>query len=226
MSIAKKKADIIRAVKSPPQSGYNSFNKYKYSTRDDIFVVVRGELAQRNLAISTSILSVDHQLTGKKTKSGLDTMRIVVEMRISIEDGDTDEKEHHTWFAEAQTEDEKGIPQAVTQGMRFWLVNTFLLCDGSDEQLHGAAGTQVDSQPVHRKEAPPADPRQAIFERLRGLRYSDDGIARFCGYVAQAEKVTLFNDVDPGRLMIWAGRLKAMSDKDIQDRMAKIMAAA
>ncbi|MFU8807231.1 MAG: ERF family protein, partial [Bradymonadaceae bacterium] len=216
MSLAKKIAEVMLAVKSPPQTGRNKFLGYQYSTRDDIFGVIRGELGKRGVAVLPEVLSVVREPTGRTTKSGAETMRVNVEMAVTLIDGESGEERRQLWAAEAQTEDEKGVPQAITQGLRFWAVNTFLLCDGSDEQMYGEPGTQVGAgQPVHRKEAPPTNPRQAIIDRLRGLLYNDESIAAFGGYVARFEKAAHFNDVEPGRLMVWAGKLKAMSDQDV-----------
>jgi hypothetical protein len=218
-SLARKISEVTAAVKHPPQSGFHKFNKFHYSTRDDIFGVIRGELAQRKVAVLPSILSVRHEDTGRTTKSGNPISRIVVRVSVALVDSESGEEFEQTWEGESHTDDDKGVQQAVTQALRFWATNTFMLLDGSDEQLHGNAGTQNET--VHRQSAD--SPADTIKARLKRLGFSDQQQNGFLQFIATTENVGSIADVHPGRLQMWASRMNASPDNEARDKVLNVL---
>lgn len=210
VSLAKKLAEVVSAVKHPPQSGHNKFHRYDYSTRDDIFGVIRGELSKRGVVIVPSVEEVVHHDTGRVSKGGAATVRFNVRVRIIITDGE--EEYVSAWWGESHTEDDKGIQQAVTQALRFWATNTFMLLDGSDEQMYGQAGTQTDN--VRREESGPTlkGAKVALANRLAGLGYDADQQRAFAAYVASSQSVSNIDEVPADKLQRLVDSMVALDD--------------
>lgn len=226
-SLAQKIAAVTAAVKHPPQSGHNKFHNYRYSTRDDIFGVIRGELAARGVAVMPSVMSVERLPTGRKSKSGAETIRFVVRVSIVLVDSESGEDSEQVWEGESHTEDDKGVPQAVTQALRFWATNTFLLLDGSDEQMYGQAGTQTPSGPpppnVHREPAPPSDAgteaKGQMAARMKALGYELDDVKAFFAFIAMRDGSPWIDAVHPGKLALWAERMAGGTDAAIKTKV-------
>lgn len=226
MSLAQKLAEVTAAVRHPPQSGHNKFHRYDYSTRDDIFGAIRGELASRGIVVVPSVEEVIHGDTSRVSKSGAAIVRFNVRVRILITDGD--EEYVSLWWGESHTEDDKGIQQAVTQALRFWATNTFMLLDGSDEQLYGQPGTQTTSggpggpPNVNREAASSSatEAKSAIAARLKSLGFELDDVKGFFGYIAESDKSPSIDDVHPGKLKVWADRIAKAADEDVKTKVA------
>lgn len=224
-NLAKKISEVIAAVKHPPQSGHNKFHGYSYSTRDDIFGVIRHELAARGVAVLPEVVEVIRE--GGDKVGGM--TRIIVKLRVTLADGESGETATQAWEGESHTKDEKGVQQAVTQALRFWAVNTFMLLDGSDEQMYGQPGTQTSqthAQPVHRQSAPPADPREGLRKRLAALNFNSEAFARFGAYIARVERVAAFEDVPRSRLNVWLNRMSLTDDVQAAAKIKQILEGA
>lgn len=216
-TLANKIADVIRSVKAPAQSGYHTFNRFHYSTRDDIFMAIRGELASRGVAAIPSVELLSLESAGE-TKRGGSQMRALVRVTMTLIDSESGETLTQQWVGEAVTSDDKGIQGAATQAIRFWAVNTFMLCDGSDEQIYDKPGTQATApaknHQVKREEAPPADPRRALVKRLYDLGLSEEQAKLFGGFIAKHENVESARQVSDARMRMWLDRLKSKADDD------------
>lgn len=221
MELAQKLADIIQKIRQPAKSGTSNFPTFEYSTRDDIFAVIRDELAKRGIAIcpSTTIHSVDP--TGETTSSGKKEMRVRVELRVLLIDGESGETLESTWVGESKTADDRGLQQAATQAIRFWATNTFLLMDGSGEQSY-ANKTSGSSQNVHRQEASTQNPQKAISDRLEGLGFSKKQINTYLnGYIADIYGVESVEQVPPHKLHKWADGMARTDDDEARDKAMK-----
>lgn len=228
-TLAQKIAAVTAAVKHPPQSGHNKFHNYKYSTRDDIFGVIRGELAERGVAVLPSVMSVERDSTGRTSKSGAVTMRFAVRVSIVMVDSETGEEAEQIWEGESHTEDDKGVPQAVTQALRFWATNTFMLLDGSDEQMYGKPGTQAPTssssgpppQKVNRQQASAGatDAKSHMAARLKGLGFELDDVKAFFAYIADSDDAADIDAVHPGKLKMWADRMNNASDEQVNEKV-------
>lgn len=188
MSIAAKKAAIMATIAQPLQSGYNKFGGYKYSTRDDIYSVVRRALSEHNIGLSTSLRLHDLQDAGSSGRGNAQT-RAIVEVTVTLTDADTGEQDVSTWYGESVATDDKGIQQAGTQAIRFWCVSNFMLMDGSDEQMYDKPGTQHSaSKPrVQRSSATPSnqDSITKLGKMIVALGFSREQAKAYLAYVAQ-----------------------------------------
>lgn len=213
--IAKKISEVIATVKQPMKSARNQHLKYDYSTKDDIFEVVREAMAKKNLAIAPSMELVE-RIEGAKTKSGAIQFMSRIRLTVIIIDGDSGESLTTTWEGESITSDDKGLPQAATQAMRFWAINTFMLMDGANEEL-SQGDTVARKESVIVQEAPPADVLAAIETRVRRLRFTDDQLEEYLSYIARKEKADSIDDVPEHKLLAWHNRMEKRDDRDMTE---------
>jgi hypothetical protein len=219
MTIAQKLADVTASVRQPPQSGRNTYHNYDYSTRDDIFGVIRGELSSRGVAVLPSIEDVQRTNTGKTTKSGLPIVNTLVTVKILLVDAESGESLQQTWQGEAEGEDDKNVPKAVTQALRFWATNTFMLLDGSDEQMYGQPGTQSAPQRnVRRQESsePVTVENQTarIVKVLNGAGFNDQQAEMYLDHIAKKEGAQDVSALPAARLKSWADGLQRRAAAD------------
>lgn len=214
-TLTRKLAEVVSAVKHPPKSGNNKFHKYDYSTRDDIFGAVRGELASRGVSIFPEVLEVVRCPVAPGEMN-----RVIARMRITLCDSETGENFAQLWEGESHTKDEKGVPQAVTQALRFWAVNTFMLLDGSDEQLHGNVSTPA--QNVQRQE-PPTNPLADLASLLKGLGYDADQVKTFGAGLAIMEETENIQAIPEARLRVLADNLSSRPEAEAKSSINKVM---
>lgn len=225
MSIAKKIAEVTENVRMPAKTGSNKHLGYDYSTRDDIFAVIRKELSARGVSVLPSVVRVERTETGAKTRSGSPTQRVAVEVEITMV---SEEGSHtQTWHGEAHTHDDKGVQQAVTQALRFWAVNTFMLLDGSDEQIAGSypapAGSPASASNVHSARPAPqgaGDLIQKVISRLKELQFSEQQVTAFGRFCAQKEQVSALKEVPVARLAKYMATLQGADDQ-VRKRVLK-----
>lgn len=223
MKIAQKLAQIISNIRQPERSGYHSYQDYEYSTRDDLFRVIRCELANHGIAIIPSVECTSLEPAGETSK-GKPQVRAQVRLTVRLIDGESGEEMESTWDGEAVTTEDKGIQQAATQAVRFWCVNTFLLMDGSDEQMYGKSGASGgQTTNVHRQQSSYTDPLDAMYQKLRSAGFSDDQISTWLdGYVADIEGAEMIGEVLESRLHAWADKVCSATDEQVR---AKVMDA-
>lgn len=224
-TLGKKIAEVIANVSHPPQSGTHDYMGYDYSTRDDIFGVIREELASRGVVALPSVELLNLDECGKTSK-GRVQYRALVNVTVQLVCGETGESTTQKWCGEAITTEDKGIPAAATQAIRFWAVNTFMLLDGSDEQIYGNPGTQkgrsqTSNHNINRRQSPPSeeDDRARIANRLRQLDFNDKQIASFGNYIASVEEVGNFDDVPATRVRVWADQVCSTGDDEVRNRI-------
>ena len=224
-SLAKKLVQVRKNIKDPVKSGYLKIHKHHYSTKDDVFEVVRVTLPQFGLAVLPSQKSVEFLDTGKTTKGGDIIRKAIVEMEMTILDEETGESFTQTIYGESNTNDDKGIPQATTQALRFWAINTFQLLDGEVEYMtstHEAGQTSQEN--IHREEAtiPAATCRRDIRDRIKEVGFSKPQWECFKIGLAIQEEADSFDDIPHARILLWRNRLLESEDDTVGKRCLKI----
>lgn len=226
-SLAKKLVLIRRHIKDPIKSGRNKFHNYDYSTKDDVFEVLRPALAEFGVAALPSQTAVRFIDTNTKTKSGVPIRKVVVEMTVTLIDEDSGETFVQHLVGESDTEDDKGIPQATTQALRFWAINTFQLLDGEVEYMDEVHTSPPKTTKIHREEATPTrdESIKTIESRFRELEFSKAQYELFRGWVAKKEEVERFEDLSDARLLVWANNLQK-ADEPVRKRLLQILKIA
>jgi hypothetical protein len=215
-SLAQKIVDARRQMNHPAQSGYNDYENYGYSTRNDILQEVRPVLNDVGIALFTSCEHLGSTRVGE-TKSGTPKFKTQVEVSVTLVDMETGQEHTSTWDGESKSSDDKGIQQAATQALRFWALNTFLLMDDSVEQTHQSGGSASGGQNVHRESA--QSPRDQIAQRLRRLGYDNDDLEDFGAYIAGIEGAESFEAVPDPRMQVWANQLANSNDEEVHDKV-------
>ena len=215
-TLAAKLVRVMREVRQPRQSARHDYQKFDYSTRDDIFEVVRAALVEAGVAICTSLHLISQTEAGK-TSRGIAQTRCVVRLDVQLIDSDSGEELPCSWFGEAVTTEDKGIQGAATQAARFWAINQFMLMDGRESDLHSQSGPPA-AEPA-RESAKDATAELVALLESKGL--TADELERFQAYVAGVEKKGSINQVSPQRLGAWVKKLAAADASVMRQRINK-----
>lgn len=108
---------------SVTKNGYNSFQKYKYSTESDILEVIKDKLVKHNLVITNSVENL--QQVGDITN---------VSMKFTLVDIDSGEYASFTYWGSGQDKGDKGLYKAYTGAMKYFLSKTFLISTDDDPE--------------------------------------------------------------------------------------------
>lgn len=205
MSLPVKIAEMIQQVQQPHQSGQHPHKRFKYSTRDDLFAVLRGLCASRGIVIVPSVELVSLERV-HDTNKGAAQYRAVVKLHVTVTDGKDELRSQ--WVGESYSTDETAIQSAATQAMRFFLINTFMLFDGEGEVDYSAAtpGEQTKQVPA------PPKPNEAVAEleqllQRAGLEAQE--VVAFLAWIAEQESKRAIGQVAPERLKLWVSKLSA-----------------
>lgn len=214
-------AQCVLETGHPAQSGYNTHGKYNYSTRDDIYAVCRAVFAKRGLAVVPSLELVSHERVHDSSR-GAAQYRAIVRLKLSFQHAQHGEQVTH-WIGESIGGDDKVIQSAGTQAIRFALTSLLMLMDGSDEQLHHAAGTQTGE--TRAVQAPPTEPSalENFNACMSSIGITDEEATKFGAYIADTEQKPSLAKVDPHRLQGYVNKLLGMAPAEAAERVrAKI----
>jgi len=212
MSLAKKLTEVTQKIEKPEKSGYLSYANHEYSTKDDLFDVMRTILADHGVDFSPSA-ELTHISFEGDTKA-------VVTVEVTLTDAETGEVQTSSWVGAAEGDD-KTVAAASTQALRFWIVNKFQLSDGMVEGVYDDQTKQAD-QNVHREPAPPdeGDDIDDIRARLvEDLGLNPDQAAAYEEYIAQVEGCDSIAGVAPGRLSVWADKMYDKPDGELRQNV-------
>lgn len=221
-SLAQKLVEIRRTIQDPVKHGYNDYYKYDYATKDDIFAVLRTALGEVGVAAIPSQDSVRFTDVGSKGERS-----VVVEMTITLVDEKSGETFTQHAIGESHTKDEKGIPQATTQALRFWAINTFQLLDGEIEYMEDGGGSPVKDN-VHRQPAPPN--REECIEEIR-FRFDELGFSEKQEFavidgICEHEGVDGLRDLTEARIRVYWDVIVGNDPDEARERIMKMLQRA
>ena len=136
-----KLARVMGRLKKLPKSGYNEHFKYNFVTESDVSDAVRAALAAENVAFLARMRATHPD--GKKT---------IVEMEYTFADGETGAIWASIWTGEAIDSQDKGIAQAATSALKYFLMKTFVLSSGDpgDDSDNGAESKPTNGGKISR----------------------------------------------------------------------------
>lgn len=236
--LAGKLADVMGVIRAPNKSGRNTYEKYDYATRDDVFEVVRGELAKRGVAYLSSSRIVDFS-EAPPTGKGVKQFRTHVEVTIELIDSESGETLSLVWPGESVTNTDRGVQMANTQAVRFALLNLFMLADGEDMGQPNQGG--VGAPATTREEpAPPSQEERAdefgeVVNALGGylasLGVEGATVKAFINHAipalerANGIQATSVRDLPPARIRKWVDTLKKISDpEEVKSKVTALVA--
>lgn len=214
-SISKKIQLVTRDIKQPAKTQKHPTKKFDYSSRDDLFAVVRQLLVQQELAFVHKLDLIAHERI-HDTARGFAQYRAVVRLTVTIFD-DTDSITSE-WIGEGISSDETSIQSAATQAMRFFLINTFMLFDGEGEAQYGAQAPGETTKVVEPK---PEGVAAQIAAYCTGNGVSDADTETFLDYIRLSEKKRSIEQVPDPVLNNWLNKIKAMPQDAFIERVAK-----
>jgi hypothetical protein len=157
LNLAQKIARVMGAVERVPKNGYNKFHGYHYATEGDVADTVRAALAAEGVAIIPSTEKVEWRDVAKEGKEGKNRIATVT-VRYTITDG-VDRLEA-IFVGEGQDSGDKAIYKAYTGAHKYFLLRTFNISTGDDED------------PEREEDAPP---RSASPKRHEPKRKTEQG---------------------------------------------------
>ena len=128
-----KLAAAVGEVDRIAKDGTNAHFKYKYTSAEEVYRVVRGPLLKHGLVVIP-------QATGYEQDGQMGTVRL----HLRIVDTETGESIEAQWYGEGQDKGDKAVFKAITGGMKTWLRALFLLPADDDPE----ADSQTDKKPA------------------------------------------------------------------------------
>jgi len=142
--LAAKKLKVMQSVTRCLKTGKNSQQGYTYAEAREVYEVVRAALIEAGLVTSVSAGEC-HELikVGKNN-----TPVLLVDMWIDLTDTETGYHEVASWQAAAMDSGDKAIYKALTTGLKYWLLHTFLIPTDDDVERDAPAHTDEIPQPT------------------------------------------------------------------------------
>lgn len=133
-TLYKHMAQVLAEVKAIPKTGRNQFFKYDYMTADDIMTHLRDLLSKNGIAVFARMDGDPISIEAGNTKGGQPRYRVVAKFVFTLACAETGAAIECPWYGEAIDEQDKAINKAATAAMKYWLMKTFLLTTGDEEQ--------------------------------------------------------------------------------------------
>jgi hypothetical protein len=125
LNLYQRKAAAMAELQSIPKNGYNSFGKYKYATDGDVLDTFRVLLAKHGIGWDVSMES--HEWIAEKN-------RTIVHLKITLTNiDDPEDFVDLKAIGEANDKTDKGTVKALTSGVKYFLLKTFLASAGNED---------------------------------------------------------------------------------------------
>lgn len=174
-ALAAKLAAVAAAIGEVPKSGYNQEHQYHYATEADLVVAVRQELFRAGVTFVPAITKYERiPVTDKSVLS-------IIHLLYRFVDSETGEEIHYDWISEAADTRDKGLAKAITNGLKYFLRDTFLIPTGDFEDEVDYAGKptgkrRVKPAVVKGQGSPQPSPQAAESQRKRQV--ANEAVAR------------------------------------------------
>lgn len=132
-------ASVMSKVRTLEKTGRNQYDKYDYVTADAIATRIGAALGEAKVALFPSIIGVEtNEYT---TQKGGSNFRTVVHMQITLACGESGATWTSDWFGEAIDRSDKSISKAAVSAVKYFLLKTFLLAGGDEEDADASSPT-------------------------------------------------------------------------------------
>ncbi|HEU4759454.1 MAG TPA: ERF family protein [Dehalococcoidia bacterium] len=178
-SLARKVAEIMSAVSHVPKAGHNAHFNYDFAQAADVLLAVRGEMAQRHLALFPSVSA--HSVREARGKQGGTLYITTLRVDFTLEDGDSGETRTFSIIGEGEDNHDKGANKAMTTAEKQAALKLFMIPTGDDpdadapqEEVPRAPSGQSRPAPAPQRPAPaprstaPASGAVFPFGKLKG----------------------------------------------------------
>lgn len=166
-ALAEKLVKIAASIGEVPKSGFNAAQQYHYATEADIVMAVRKPLFEAGVLLFPEVTSVERVQPRGSDKQDVTALRI----RFRFYDTESGESLDLNWASEGADTVDKGLAKALTNAVKYFLRDTFLIPTGDfeDEVDHATnkpTGRRV-SKPAGAPRTPQAAPAPSPAQKAR-----------------------------------------------------------
>ena len=158
-SLATKIARIMEEIDGIEKTGWNSNQRYNYLEASVVANTIRPLLAERNIAIFTSVVGRDEEKI--VSASGSQGVRVVLHLAYTFVDGDTGASYTVYMDGEGQDYGDKATNKSYTTALKYLLLNTLVIGSKEDPE----ADESIDNDP----RVPTKQASKAVLTELRNL---------------------------------------------------------
>lgn len=154
-SIYKKILAVQQEAETIPKSGYNSFNKYKYSTEADV-------LAVKDLMNKHGLIAYP-DVVGYETLTRGDSIQVIEHIEYTVVDVESGESIKVKVLGQGEDKGDKGAYKAATGANKYFYLKFAGCATGDDPERDEAGKPEAKSAPV--KKTPPAPAPKYVEEK-------------------------------------------------------------
>lgn len=133
--------DVVSKMEAIEKSGYNTHQKYSYSTEEDLVNGIRSLIVANKLLVLTSSEIKEVQKLNKSDKNAAngfkETLVAIVTTRHKFIDVETGESEEVTSSGMGWDDTDKGSFKAITGAMKYFISKNFLVPGKDDAENDG-----------------------------------------------------------------------------------------
>ena len=148
MGIGAKLVNVMEACRYMPQDGYNSFQRYKYTTAAGMFAKINEAMTEQGLFTQVESTLVD--LRDATTSKGNAEKHAVVKVKITVTDSDTGEAVAFEGLGSGQDGGDKAVMKANTAALKYAYIGGLCLAMSDDPE----SDTNITYQPPPRQPEP------------------------------------------------------------------------
>ena len=138
LTLAAKVLAVSRSIGAVEKNGLNQHFKFKYQAWDDVLLAVRNACVEHGVQITPNLLNyIKH-----------DAQHVVVEMKFTVRDAESDQQDEFVWFGEAKGNDDKCIQKAITSCTKYALLKYFMIPIVDDTDPDGDAPKKAKEEPT------------------------------------------------------------------------------
>ncbi|MBE8950736.1 MAG: ERF family protein [Quinella sp. 3Q1] len=144
MAIGKKLVAVMAACRYMPQDGYNSFQKYKYTTAAGMFAKINEAMTEQGLFVQVESTLIE--LRDVTTSKGNAEKHAVVSAKVTITEADTGETVTFTGLGSGQDGGDKSVMKAQTAALKYAYIGGLCIAMSDDPE----SDTNATYQPPRR----------------------------------------------------------------------------
>jgi hypothetical protein len=138
MKLAQKVLKVSQSIGCVEKNGLNAHFKFKYQAWDDVLPAVRNACVEHGVQITPNVNNVNI----------VNGQHIVVEMKFTVKDADSDQQDEFVWCGESKGNDDKGIQKAITSCTKYALLKYLMIPIVDDADPDGDAPKKAKEEPT------------------------------------------------------------------------------
>ena len=159
MSIGTKLVAVMEACRYMPQDGFNSFQKYKYTTAAGMFARINEVMTEQGLFTQVESTLVD--LRDATTSKGNAEKHAVVKVKITVTDSETGENVIFEGLGSGQDAGDKAVMKGNTAALKYAYIGGLCIAMSDDPE----SDTNTTYQPPRKVESKPNGNGSAIVDK-------------------------------------------------------------